>query len=144
MTSKLVVIVNSLKVPKIKKNLLCDMKFLVSNYNCLQNPWLVGYRPQIPVLSVLCPQLIFFELPRPKKIPGNATIRKHSGQHSACLVPSAPTPGWLTFVRSVWEIFYCCYMSNSLRWKNATPEHYTYSVRADFMWSMPNAIYKEV
>ena len=33
------------------------MKFLVPNYSCLQNPWLGGYRPQIRVLSVLCPQL---------------------------------------------------------------------------------------
>ena len=33
------------------------MIFLVSNYSCLQNHWLGGYRPQIPVLSVLCPQL---------------------------------------------------------------------------------------
>ena len=57
MTNKLVVIKNSLKVPKIKKILLYEMKFLVPNYSCLQNPWLVGYRPQIPVLSVLCPQL---------------------------------------------------------------------------------------
>ena len=29
------------------------MKFLVPNYSCLQNPWLGGYHPQIPVLSVL-------------------------------------------------------------------------------------------
>ena len=29
------------------------MKFLVPNYSCLQSPWLGGYRPQIPVLSVL-------------------------------------------------------------------------------------------
>ena len=29
------------------------MKFLVPNYSCLQNPWLGGYCPQIPVLSVL-------------------------------------------------------------------------------------------
>ena len=33
------------------------MKFLVPNYNCLQNPWLGSYRPQIPILSVFCPQL---------------------------------------------------------------------------------------
>ena len=33
------------------------MKFHVPNYSCLQNPWLGGYRPQIPVLPVLCPQL---------------------------------------------------------------------------------------
>ena len=45
MTNKLVVIINSLKVPKIKKILLYEMKFLVQNYNCLQNPWLGGYHP---------------------------------------------------------------------------------------------------
>ena len=38
MTNKLVVIINSLKVPKIKKMLLYGMKFLVPNYSCLQNP----------------------------------------------------------------------------------------------------------
>jgi len=53
MTNKLVVIMDSLKVPKINKILLYEMKFLVPNYSCLQNPWLGGYRPQIPVLSVL-------------------------------------------------------------------------------------------
>jgi len=37
MTNKLVVIINSLKVPKIKKILLYEMKFLVPNYNLLQN-----------------------------------------------------------------------------------------------------------
>ena len=56
MTNKLVVIINSLKVPKIKKILLYEMKFLIPNYSCLQNPWLGGYCPQIPVLSVLCPK----------------------------------------------------------------------------------------
>jgi len=38
MTNKLVVIINSLKVPKIKEILLHEMKFLVQNYSCLQNP----------------------------------------------------------------------------------------------------------
>jgi len=38
MTNKLIVIINSLKVPKIKKILLYEMKFLVPNYSCLQNP----------------------------------------------------------------------------------------------------------
>ena len=42
MTDKLVIIINSLKVPKIKKLLLYEMKFLVPNYSCLQNPWLGG------------------------------------------------------------------------------------------------------
>ena len=57
MTNKLVDIIDSLKVPKIKKILLYEMKVLVPNYSCLQNPWLGGYRPQTPVLSVLCLQL---------------------------------------------------------------------------------------
>jgi len=38
----LVVIVNSLKVPKIMKILLYEMKFIVSSYSCLQNPWTGG------------------------------------------------------------------------------------------------------
>ena len=41
------------------------MKFLVPNYSCLQNPWLGGYRPQIPVLSPLCPQLNLLNPPTP-------------------------------------------------------------------------------
>jgi len=52
MTNKLVVIMNSLKVSKIKKILLYKMKFLVRNHSWLQNPGLGGYRLQIPVL---CP-----------------------------------------------------------------------------------------
>ena len=43
------------------------MKFLVPNYSCLQNPWLRGYHPQIPVLSVLCPQLNLLNTPLPPK-----------------------------------------------------------------------------
>ena len=42
MANKFVVIINSLKVLKIKKILLYEKKFLVPNYSCLQNPWLVG------------------------------------------------------------------------------------------------------
>jgi hypothetical protein len=45
------------KLPKIKKILPYEMKFLVPNYSCLQNSCLGGNRPQIPVLSVLCPEL---------------------------------------------------------------------------------------
>ena len=37
-TNKLVAIINSLKIPRIKKVLLYEMKFLVPNYSCLQNP----------------------------------------------------------------------------------------------------------
>jgi len=69
-TNKLVVIMNSLKVPKIKKILLYETKFLAPNYSCLQNPWLGGYRLQIPVLSVLCPQMNLLNPPPPKKFLG--------------------------------------------------------------------------
>ena len=48
------------------------MKFLVPNYICLQNPLLKGYGPQIPFLSILCPQLNF-STPSPNKIPRYAT-----------------------------------------------------------------------
>jgi len=63
MTNKFAVIINSLKVPKIKKLLLYEMKFLVPNYSWLQQPLLGGYSPHIPVLSVLCPQLNLLKPP---------------------------------------------------------------------------------
>ena len=85
MTNKLVVIINSLKVPRIKKILLYEMKFLVPNYSCLQNPWLEGYRPQIPVPSVLCPQLNLLNPPPKKKIPGYATNRHAHLSTEKCL-----------------------------------------------------------
>jgi len=66
-TNKLVVIINSLKVPKITKMLLYEIKFLVPNYSCLQNPWLGGYRPHIPILSVLCAQLNLLNPPPPEQ-----------------------------------------------------------------------------
>jgi hypothetical protein len=38
-----------------------------------RNPWLGGYRSQIPVLSALCPQLnLLKHPPPPEKIPGYA------------------------------------------------------------------------
>jgi hypothetical protein len=77
MTNKLVVIINSIKYQKIKIILLYEMKFLVPNYSCLQNPCLGGYRPQIPVISVLCPHLNLLNTPR-KKTPGYATGLCHS------------------------------------------------------------------
>ena len=69
MTNKLVVIISSLKVPKMKKIILYEIKFLVPNYSCLQNPWLGGYCPQIPVL---CPQLNLLN-PRPEQ---NSWVRQ--------------------------------------------------------------------
>jgi hypothetical protein len=43
-----------------------------------RNPWLGGYRPQIPVPSAHCPQLNLLNPPPPppKKIPGYATCRR--------------------------------------------------------------------
>jgi len=38
MTNKFVVIINSLKVPKMKKILLQEISFLAPNYSCVQNP----------------------------------------------------------------------------------------------------------
>ena len=94
MTNKLVVIIKHLKVPKSKKIFLYEMKFLVPNYSCLQSPWLGGYRPQIPVLSVLCPQLNLLNPPPRTKfldtplvrvvllveclLAGNQSTKKHS------------------------------------------------------------------
>ena len=52
------------------------MKFLVPNYSCLQNPWLGGFRLQIPVLSVL--NWICWTPPS-KKIPGYATAAHCTG-----------------------------------------------------------------
>jgi len=71
MINKLVIIINILRVPKIKKILLYEMKFLVPNYSCLQIPWLGSYRPQIPVLSVL--NWICWTPPPLNKVPGYAT-----------------------------------------------------------------------
>ena len=67
MTNKLVVIIKSLKVPKIKKILLYEMKFLVPNYSRLQNPRLGGYRPPGP--RSLCPlsSAEFVEPPHPEQ-----------------------------------------------------------------------------
>jgi len=51
------------------------MKFLVPNCSCLQNPWLGSYRPQIPVLPVLCPQLNLLNPPPPEQ---NSWVRQCS------------------------------------------------------------------
>ena len=82
MTNKLVVIINSLKVPKIKKILLYEMKLLVPKYSCLQNPWLGSYRPQIPVLSVLYHQLNLLNPPSPEQ---NSLVRHWSLSRIHCL-----------------------------------------------------------
>ena len=69
MTNKLVVFVNSLKVTKIKKILLYEMKFLVPNYSSLQN---LTRRLTPPDPRSLCPlsSTEFIEPPLPNRILG--------------------------------------------------------------------------
>ena len=63
MTNKLVVITNSLKIPKIKKILLYEIKFLIQNYSCFQVRGL-----PLPDPCSLCPlsSTEFVEPPRKK------------------------------------------------------------------------------
>jgi len=51
MTNKSVVIINILKVPKIKKILLYAMKFLVQNYSCLKKTEFVNPPPPTKFLG---------------------------------------------------------------------------------------------
>ena len=67
MTNKLVVIINSLKVPKIKKIILYEMKFLVPNYSCLHNPWVGATAPRSP-FSLPCVLNWICWTPTPNKI----------------------------------------------------------------------------
>ena len=55
------------------------MKFLVPNYSCLQNPWLGDYLPQIPVLSVLSPQLNLLTPPPRTKFQSTPLLRSFLG-----------------------------------------------------------------
>jgi hypothetical protein len=102
MTNKLVVIINSLKYQKLRKSLLYEIKFVVPNYSCLQNPWLRGYRPQNPVLSVLCPQLNLLNPPPPKK---NSWVRHCSALIRVSCVRRIPR-SQINFSRGSWH--YSC------------------------------------
>jgi len=73
MTNKLVAIVNSLKVSKIKKLLLYEMKFLVPNYSCLQQTLTRGLPPPDPRFLSPLSSTEFVEPPSLNKIPGYAT-----------------------------------------------------------------------
>ena len=66
MTNKLVVIIKSLKVPKIKKILLYEMKFLVPNLQLPPEPLSRGLPP--PATRSLCPRSStgFVEPPPPR------------------------------------------------------------------------------
>jgi len=80
MTNKLVVNTNSLKVPKIKKNLVYELKFLLPNYSCFQNPLLGGLLPPDP--RSLCPLSSTEFVETPNKIPRYATAPRHDNLYS--------------------------------------------------------------
>ena len=68
MTNKLVVIINSPKVPKNQETFTRWNEISCTNLQLPSEPLTRGYRPQIPVLSVLCPlsSTEFVEPPRTK------------------------------------------------------------------------------
>jgi hypothetical protein len=79
MTNKLVVIINSLKVAKkLRKFYYMKWDFLYQITAASRTP---DYRPQIPVLSVLCPQLNLLNPSPPNKIPGYATASSLYGEN---------------------------------------------------------------
>jgi len=78
------------------------MKFILSNYSRFQNPWLGGYRPQIPfslssVLNRIC------WTPTPTKIPGYATV-KHNNMHLAVGFTLPETPCILNVEFNSWML----------------------------------------
>jgi hypothetical protein len=89
------------------------MKFLVRNYSCLQNPWLGGYRPQIPVLSVLFPQLNLLNPSPPQKktkflsTPLNVNqyfvhlLVKHNRNSTKCTVHTVSRLVWASCHRTI-------------------------------------------
>jgi len=91
MTNKLFVIINSLKMPKIKKILLYKMKCLVQNYSCLQNTWL-GRLPS-PDPRSFCPLFSteFVEPPRTNSCVRHfAHVTVPSGSNHISVVPKLP------------------------------------------------------
>jgi hypothetical protein len=60
------------------------------------NPWLGGYRPQIPVLSALCPQLNLLN-PHEKKFPGCATAHMPASVYNT----RSLTASWSHYTQSI-------------------------------------------
>jgi len=71
MTNKLVVIINSLKVPNIKEVLLYEISY--TKLQLPPEPLTRGLPPPDPRLSVLCPHLNLLNPHPPNKVPGYAT-----------------------------------------------------------------------
>jgi hypothetical protein len=92
MTNKLVVIINILKVPKIKEPLLYEIKFLVPNYSCLQNPWIGGRGLPPPDPRSLCPLFSTEFVEPPPPLPEQNSWVRHcrSGR-----VRKISSPNWI-------------------------------------------------
>ena len=77
MTNKLFVIIIVLKYQKLRKFYYMKWNFLYQITAASRTPDYGGYRHQISVLSVLCPQLNLLNPRPPNKIPGYATATQH-------------------------------------------------------------------
>jgi hypothetical protein len=104
----------------------------IPNYSCLQNPWLGGHCPQIPVLSALCPQLNLSN-PSPNKIPGYATdvnqwesskITKTAWEASSCLVSTS-------------YMYHRAINKDKSRRRDTWPDCSRWEVYAKFKWKKP-------
>ena len=109
------------------------MKFLVPNYSCLQNPWLGGYRPQIPVLSVVCPQLNLLNSPR-KKFLGTLLDVQHVENHNMTQRCNINLRDCMPSIYTFPHLFLCIYLPlwNTCR---ATPLHWSIPHLAGYVFS---------
>jgi hypothetical protein len=96
---------NIFQVPKIKKVSLNEMKFLVPNYSRLENPWIGGYRLQLP--HSLCPQLNLMN-PTPPQ-PNSWVCHCMDVKH---LYPPMQGKHKLIFV-CFWPQFHICHQNSS-------------------------------
>ena len=120
------------------------MKFLIPNYSCLQNPWLGGYRPQIPVLSVLCPQLNLLTPPAPRtKFLGTPLFVK---TYLIILLPEQSEISWLALWLKSTSVSLFLYQITAA---SRTPDYGTTAPRSPFYlssvlnwicWTPPNKI----
>ena len=73
-----------------------EMKILVTNYSCLQKPWLGGHHPQIPIISVRCPQWYCWTLPEK-----NSGL--HHSHHLLFLLKTTVFHKWIK-IPSSWQL----------------------------------------
>ena len=130
------------------------MKFLVPNYSCLQNPWLGGCRPQIPVLSVL--NWICWTPPPPqkKKIPGYATAPRWVFMLIAVAVrrPAAVWnvtysllqkvgPCWEKYIECIFRVETAVYRTNYSSIPGRGSRFSSSLKRPDRLWGTPSLVF---